>query len=802
MVSSFGSKLLPCLALSLSATACTGTGEFSDDEDLNVSERPFDSLSELIDPDSSDSQIVFRSIDGMFNNTQHPTWGSVDQPLLRMTFADYGDGLDTPAGASRPSARHVSNVVVAQEGVRFNPQGASDFLWAWGQFLDHDLDLSEAAAPTEAFHIPVPAGDPFFDPTGTGTQVIPLARTIYEHDAAMVRQQLNEITAYIDASNVYGSDEVRATALRTNDGTGRLQVSTGDLLPFNTAGLPNAALPGMDPGDLFLAGDVRANEVVTLAALHTLFVREHNRLADAFHAEFPTASGDELYEAARMLVGAELQVITYNEFLPVLLGSELPPYQGYDPTVDAGVTNEFSTAGYRVGHTMLASVIRRVDAQGLPIPEGPLALRDAFFAPSQLVATGLDPVLRGLATQRAQEIDAMVVDDVRNFLFGPPGSGGFDLPSLNIQRGRDHGLPGYNATRVALGLPAAVTFADITTDPVQAQRLSDAYGTPDAVDLWVGGLAEDPVPGGMVGELLAEILTSQFLTLRDGDRFWYQNSLSPALLAEVEGRTLAMIIRDNTGIGAELPDDVFLAQTPCVPIEVGSDDPIAIPDNDSNGIVSEIVVDNDGDINDVSISLAIDHTYRGDLRVTLVAPNGDEIVLHDQQGGSADDLVLDHVPLSSLAGEALAGTWTLHVQDELIGDVGSLQGWSLHFNEFCSCEEVGFADAPQVAIPDKGQVSSAIQVSTTAASVGAVYVDVDITHTYRGDLRVVLTDPDGNDHVLHNRTGGPADDLVLSSVPVPVPALVDGDWTLTVFDELSQDVGTLESWGIDLQACE
>ena len=87
--------------------------------------------------------------------------------------------------------------------------------------------------------------------------------------------------------------------------------------------------------------------------------------------------------------------------------------------------------------------------------------------------------------------DTMVIDELRNFLFGPPGAGGFDLASLNIQRGRDHGLADYNSVREAYGLPRAVGFEDVSLDPGVQERLAAAYGDVDAVDLWVGGLAED-----------------------------------------------------------------------------------------------------------------------------------------------------------------------------------------------------------------------------------------------------------------------------------------------------------------------
>lgn len=512
---------------------------------------------------SSPASADVRSIDGSSNNLANPSWGQAGTQLLRTTTVGYGDLVWTPAGANRPSPREVSNAVCDQAASVPNSAGVTDFVWQWGQFLDHDIDLTELAEPSQHFDIEVPAGDLFFDPNSTGTQVIFLERSIFDPATGNAlgnpRQQLNGITAFIDGSNVYGSDPVRAAALRKLDGSGRLATSQHNLLPFNAAGLPNAG--GTSP-TLFLAGDVRANEQLGLTVMHTLFVREHNRLARQIRRADRSLSGDEIYELARAKVGALLQAITYNEFLPALLGPNgLSTYAGYNPSVNPSIRNLFSTASYRFGHTMLNAHLLRLKRNGQPIPNGHLALRDAFFAPQELTPSaghGLSPILRGLATQPAQEIDAKIIDDVRNFLFGQPGQGGFDLASLNMQRGRDHGLPSYNQARIDVGLAPALSFADVTSDPALQQQLASVYASVEDIDAWIGGLSEDHVSGALVGELIFTVLKSQFEALRDGDRFWYQNVFSGAELQEIEDTTLADIIRRNTKIKREIQDNVFL----------------------------------------------------------------------------------------------------------------------------------------------------------------------------------------------------------------------------------------------------
>lgn len=500
-----------------------------------------------------------RTIDGSGNNLVDTGMNAANSSLNRRMLTDYSDDVSQMGGSDRPGPREISNAVAAQTVSIPNTRRASDYVWQWGQFLDHDIDLTGGSFPAESAPVIIPAGDPHFDPEWSGAQTLSFNRSGYDPasgtGAENPRQQMNEISGWIDASNVYGSDEIRAAALRTNDGSGKLRMSDGRLLPFNTDGLPNA---GGDSAELFLGGDVRANEQVGLTAMHTLFVREHNRLARQIRRRDSTLSGDQIYNQARRIVGAQMQAITYREFIPALLGrNALDRYRGYDRSVDARIMNEFSTGAYRLGHSLLNSNLLRLDRRGREIDAGHLPLRNGFFAPQELVDHGIAPILRGLAAQACQELDPYVVDDVRNFLFGQPGHGGFDLASLNIQRGRDHGLPGYNDARELMGLPRAASFADISSDAEVQSRLASVYSDADAVDLWVGGLSEDHMRGALVGELFFYVLKEQFEALRDGDRFWYERSLSRSELRQVRRVRLADIIRRNTEIGREIPNNVF-----------------------------------------------------------------------------------------------------------------------------------------------------------------------------------------------------------------------------------------------------
>jgi hypothetical protein len=372
---------------------------------------------------------------------------------------------------------------------------------------------------------------------------------------------------------VYGSDNVRAAALRSFTG-GKLLTGPNDMLPKNTFGLPNANDLHADPVTLYLAGDVRANEQPALTAMHTLFVREHNRLADALADANPSWDDETIYQYARRLVGAEVQVITYNEFLPALLGPYAPSMHGprYDDTMDAGLMNEFSTALFRFGHSMISPTLARVQDDGSPAPEGGISLREAFFNPDLMSEPeDLDMVLKGLASQRAQELDQKIIDDLRNNLFGPPGAGGLDLASLNINRGRDHGLPDYNTVRELLGLTRVGSFSEISSDADTAAGLEEVYDSVDDIDAWVGILSEDHLPGASAGETLAAGLFLQFTKLRDGDRFYFQ--YDPELLPEDQAWlmewTLADVILHNTGITNLQPNVFFTIPEPTTLVLVG-----------------------------------------------------------------------------------------------------------------------------------------------------------------------------------------------------------------------------------------
>jgi hypothetical protein len=385
----------------------------------------------------------------------------------------------------------------------------------------------------------------------------------------------NKITAYLDASMVYGSSETVANQLRTfNNGKLKSQIINGEeLLVFASEVDVPVANPLMLPrNQLFVAGDARVNEQTGLTAIHTVMVREHNRIAEDLKARLDSGEEDLvtafinsglndedqfIYQSARKLVGAQVQIITYNEFLPLLLGENpLPESQEYDNSINAGITEEFANAAFRFGHTTLPPDLLRMD-DNFNVLET-LSLADTFFNTTNVIDNGIDSLLKGLSSRKAQEFDPFLVDEVRNFLF-PAASGGSDLASVNIARGRDVGLGSLNEVRSALGLTPYGTFADINPDPLIIDRLSTIYGSVDDIDLWVGGLAETPFyEDALLGETFGKIIKNQFTRLRDGDRFFYLYELEDLRLLDpnIESVTLSQLLNRNSE-GITIQSDGF-----------------------------------------------------------------------------------------------------------------------------------------------------------------------------------------------------------------------------------------------------
>uniref|UniRef100_A0A667X200 Myeloid-specific peroxidase n=1 Tax=Myripristis murdjan TaxID=586833 RepID=A0A667X200_9TELE len=561
----------------------------------------------------------YRTITSVCNNLKNPRRGASNTPFTRWLPAEYDDGISVPKGWDRnrrfnnfmlPLVRQVSNNILStNDRDVVSDREFTHMVTLFGQWNDHDLtftpfspsirsfsngvDCEESCERTEpCIPIEIPPRDPRL-PTGPDSCIpsfrsAPVCGTGYSAynfgGEANKREQINALTAFLDLSQVYGSEEKLALNLRdlSNDlGLMRVNAQFRDngreLLPFSTLQVNMCATRARVTNNTnarevpcFIAGDVRVDENIALTSLHTLFLREHNRLARELKRINPQWDSETLYQEARKIMGAYTQVFVFRDYLPHIVGDDvmrrqLGRYPGYNSNVDPSIANVFATAAYRFAHLAIQPVLSRLDAnfrENTRFPSVPLY--EAFFTPWRIVFEGgIDPLLRGLIGRPAKlnTQDQMMVDALRERLFQFVQHLALDLGSLNMQRGRDHGLPGYNAWRRFCGLSQPrnqAELAQVLNNTNLARRLLQLYGTPANIDVWLGGVAEPFVRGGRVGPLFACLIGTQFQRIRQGDRLWYESPgvFSSRQRAALASASLSRIICDNTGIN-NVPQDPF-----------------------------------------------------------------------------------------------------------------------------------------------------------------------------------------------------------------------------------------------------
>jgi len=478
-----------------------------------------------------------RSLDGMGNNTQDPRLGAAGQNYRRVAAAVYGPG-NAPVAPVAP-LRHISNRIFNDTHQNlFSERGVTQWGANWGQFIDHVFGLRE----TDGENAPIPFDNA--DPLEEFTDVngsLSFTRSGFVIDGQGVRQQPNTVNSFIDAFTVYGGTTDRLEWLRDGPVDGDLANNAATLLDVGgylpTAGArPGVTAPTMeiagrlqpDPTNAIIAGDRRANENIALTGAHTLFLREHNRIVEALPDNLDEQTR---FEIARRVVGAEVQYITYNEFLPAL-GVRLPPYQGYDPDVDPTLSNEFATVGYRA-HSMIhgeiemevaadrytAAQLAAFEDEGIEVVveagavELAVPLNLAFGSPHLVPALGLGPLLAGLAGEPQYKNDEQFDNQLRSVLFMEPNTDDpecldgptlpqcftqavADLGVIDVARAADHGIPSYNDLREAYGLTPKASFTDITGE--------DTDEFPDDPEIDAANPLDDP-----------DIL--DFVELRDAD---------------------------------------------------------------------------------------------------------------------------------------------------------------------------------------------------------------------------------------------------------------------------------------------
>ncbi|XP_046631114.1 peroxidase-like [Daphnia pulicaria] len=532
----------------------------------------------------------FRTLDGTCNNLHAPEKGATMQPFRRILPPVYDDGFSSPrtksvVGSDQPllSAREVSRRFTdSADHVAVETKLSMLFL-TWGQFLDHDMTntgsskgengsaitcCGQRKQHPECFPIHVENNDPFY--ADKGVRCLDFVRSAPAPQCKINgREQFNQASAFIDGSMIYATTsleaDIRLRAHVNGNMRGRLFQDGRWMLPISDK--PN---DGCNKDELikqsrycFKAGDVRVNEQIGLTAMHTVWMREHNRIANELADMNKHWDDTRTYEEARRIVIAMVQHISYNEFVPLLLGEKLTEHlklrplasdydSSYDKEVDAGISNEFSTAAYRFGHSMLQGLVEFHTAKGRTIDF--MQFTKILFNPFALWDFGkLDAVVRGNAQQCPRKLDTSFSTQVTNHLFQPEKSNhGFDLFALNIQRGRDHGLAPYIQWRELCNLSPVNDWLELEKEmrPSSFVVLKQIYQDIKDIDLYVGILAENSLPDGILGPVGSCIIGDQFLRSKIGDRFWYETSdptirFTPDQLSEIRKSSLARVLCDN-----------------------------------------------------------------------------------------------------------------------------------------------------------------------------------------------------------------------------------------------------------------
>ncbi|XP_060858578.1 peroxidase-like [Metopolophium dirhodum] len=568
----------------------------------------------------------YRSADGSCNNLKRKYLGKANTPYKRLLFPVYTDGVYEMPNINEkklPNPRSVSSSLVKDED---SPDLTKTMMMAyWTMFIGHDL--SHTAVSTmgkdnrfvdccdkdksiqytlnknirSCKPIFIPGGDWFFKPDlfdYKDCMNYVRSRPAVNSDCTFgPMEQMNQATHYLDASMIYGTTEQQTLSLRQMS-LGQLLVQrmsknsdnevpqAQDILPLETTDT-NACQNGS--GTCFMAGDIRANSFPPLNAVHTLWVREHNRVAGELYKEKLFWTDEELFREAKKIVTACIQHITYNEWLPALLGVNYTKENGlglgqrttYDETADPTVSNSFATAILPFANSMISNSISlnwpssfqgvvsthtlNFDVSIQKNYNKPLLLTNFWMTDYWFQEDSIRFMLIGLILKATQKVDMLFAQSITNYLYNidPKGSYGMDILSLDIQRSRDHGIPSYTQFRKYCGLKDIEKMQDLSEIMMEgsADRLLKLYKTWNDIDLLVGALLEKHVDDAMVGPTMQCIIREQFVRTRIADRYFYDvpGVFSDYQLENIKRVTLARVLCDNA-FPLEMTPQVFLRQ--------------------------------------------------------------------------------------------------------------------------------------------------------------------------------------------------------------------------------------------------
>ncbi|XP_036004367.1 dual oxidase 1 [Fundulus heteroclitus] len=502
--------------------------------------------------------------DGWYNSLAHPERGAVGSHLVRLVPARYWDGVYQPVHEPvQPNARGLSRQLSRGPSGLPSARNRTVLSLFFGYHVAFEIfDLRAPGCPPQFMNIKVPKGDPVFDRNATGKVLLPFQRGQWDKKSGQSpsnpRIQVNSVTAWIDGSSIYGPSSSWSDFLRSFSG-GLLTSGSEWNMPKQGGGrsfmwsAPDPSTGENGPQGLYELGNAWANENVFTAAEGIIWFRYHNYVATKLHKEHPEWSDERLFQNARKIVVATFQNIALYEWLPGFLGDKkLPPYPGYQKFVDPGISPEFQAAAIRFGITMAPPGVymrnrtchfrRIINIDGSSSPATRLC--NSFWkrqSPNMKTSQDVDELLMGMASQIAEREDNTVVEDLRDYMYGPLRFSRTDLVALTIQRGRDFGLQSYTETRRALDLPPVKTFEEINPELHNPQLLRDVAelygGDISKLELFPGGLLES---NDGPGPVFSAIILDQFERIRNGDRFWFENKQN-GLFTDEEIQTIRSV---------------------------------------------------------------------------------------------------------------------------------------------------------------------------------------------------------------------------------------------------------------------
>ncbi|XP_025202646.1 peroxidase-like [Melanaphis sacchari] len=530
-----------------------------------------------------DAHAKYRTINGSCNNLQNPNWGAALTPFYRYMNPEFSDGISAfrvqSDGSPLPNARNLT-LTLFQDMSNSCDDKYNEILVPWGQFIAHDVAYSPVRSVNSSFPvnlshcddenspieckaaISLSPNDPVYGKYNMTILKFMRLITSEAYNCSLVPDTvLNKNTHFIDSSNVYGSDSEFANELR---------LFSGGQLVYNTIGkeeyCPQDSSKVFKKGNetnvtiAFVAGDVNVNQNLGIALIQNLFLRFHNYIAKKLQEKHLLWTDETVYQETRRIVIAVTQIITYNNFLPIILGEKYINEYGlnnetnYDPTIIPSTAQEMTSGAYRLLHNIIPAKFNYMSKNYTTYEvEEP---SKTFLRPDSLIGN-VDGFIRGLAESAGRKPQSSYNSEISNIVIQSQliDTTGFDLLSYDIQRGRDVGLPPYTKLRSLCGLPQVNLFDDLS-DYIPSKKidqLKDFYSSVDDIDYFVGILLENKMNGSMLGPTGSCIIADSFYRFRNGDRFFYDvkdqpGSFTPDQIQSLKNITISHIICVTSGI--------------------------------------------------------------------------------------------------------------------------------------------------------------------------------------------------------------------------------------------------------------